>query len=113
MNIGLGLSIFTYSYSEIAANGAIIWVYVAYVGVMTLIFVIVLPSLAHYTHIKGKTSRKKDPEEIELRSKEEEEMGEGEAYERPKLPKAPWVALGAFAGTTIVFLVVIITLIIL
>lgn len=104
VNVGLGLYIFTYGFSEFRTSGAPIWLYVAYTVFIMFFFVICYPCLVHCAVLKRKVKRRKTPEEIELTEK-----GSEGADEEAQLPVmfSMWISLGVFSGTTIIVVVVL------
>lgn len=105
-NVGLGLSIFTYSYSRFNSSGAPIWFYVAFVITTALLLAAYFPCVTRCARLR----RKKGPEEEELRARDELESKE-QPMEPKRAPVSVWVAVGAFFSFTLISVVVLIILI--
>lgn len=104
MNVGLGITIFTYTYSEFSASGAPIWLYIAYVILVVILFAVALPIIKKCVETRKK-KKSDNSEEIQLQSREERnETG----YEEPaKHFSHLWISLGLYVGLTLAVVIVL------
>lgn len=110
VNIGIGIALFTDSFSIFAASGAPIWLYVSYIVVIVLLFAVCIPFIIHWTKLKKVMKKEKSPEEIELKKRDESE--EVAVPDKQLISfNVAWGSLGVFTGLTLVVILVLIILI--
>lgn len=120
VNIGLGLSIFTSTYSKFSDSNAPVWLYVSYIVAMVLIFVVAIPLIKQCN--KGwKKWREEDRNGEDITLSVGNEIILERKYSRKTSPErlkklfmenaTEWIALVIFLGLTLAVVLVLIVLI--
>lgn len=117
VNVGIGLSIFTYSYaSRFVESGVRVWLYLAYTITVALLFVLGQPLLSRCCReVRKRRKERQRPEEVELRSREERDGEEDNQLVGKKMCSKEschlWVSFAFFLGLTVAVVMTLVVLV--